>query len=175
VKAHKLVLAAALFIALPVAMAGAGGAGGVGFGAQYFDPGLSNVNHSLTYISGFGYGTSEAPYGRRIGGFGMALFSADGTTAGGVGGMLIGQEFHSGPIIAGLTLYYGVGGVAFYNAGYMVLFGEGDFELGVSLLWMRITAYAGFQAWGNLVPGLPLSNAVVYTPVLGVRMAWGSF
>ncbi len=172
---ERLLLAVLVLAVVPAALASAGGAGGVAFGVQYFDPGLSNADHSLTCITGFGYGTSGVPYGRRIGGFGMAIMAADGTTAGGVGGMLLGREFHSGPIVAGLTLYCGVGGVAFHDAGYMVAFGEGEFELGVTLPWMQVTAYAGFQAWGNLVPGLPLANAVVYTPVLGVRLAWGSF
>ncbi len=173
-KGRKLLLAALLSI-IPASLAAAGGAGGVGFGSQYFDPGASSGDHSLLYISGFGYGRSEAPFGQRIGGFGMALLSTDGRTAGGVGGMLLGQEFRGGPLVAGLTLYYGAGGVAFNNGGYMVLFGEADFELGITLLWTQMTVYAGFQAWGNLVPGAPLSAAVVYTPVLGVRMAWGAF
>jgi hypothetical protein len=170
----KAFLLAALLL-LPAALAAAGGAGGVGFGAQYFDPGLSNSSHSLMYISGFGYGRSEVPFGQRVGGFGMAMLSGDGSTAGGVGGMLFGQEFRSGPIVAGLTVMYGVGGVAYQDGGYMILFGEADFDLGVVLFWTQITAYAGIQAWGNLVPGLPLSAAVVYTPVLGVRLAWGAF
>ena len=168
-------LAVIVAVLVPAGVASAGGAGGVAFGAQYYDPGLSNGNHSFTYITGFGYGTSGVPSGRRFGGFGMAIIAADGTTAGGVGGMLLGHEFHSGPLVAGLTLSYGVGGISYNDAGYLVLFGEGEFELGVTLPWMQLTAYAGFQAWGNLVPGFPLRNAVAYTPVLGVRMAWGSF
>jgi hypothetical protein len=174
VKGRKLFVIALLAV-LPVAAASAGGAGGTGFGAQYFDPGLSNVDHQLLYISGFGYGTSTVPYGRRIGGFGMAILSQDHVGAGGVGGMLMGQEFRSGPIVAGITLFYGLGGMAYEGAGYALLFGEADLELGISLLWMQVTAYAGYQAWGNLVPGFPLRSAVVYTPVLGVRVAWGSF
>jgi hypothetical protein len=171
---RKAFLFASLLL-LPAAFAAAGGAGGVGFGAQYFDPGLSSASHSLMYISGFGYGRSEVPFGERIGGFGMAMLSGDGSTAGGVGGMLLGQEFRSGPIVAGLSILYGFGGVAYQDGGYMILFAEGDFELGVVLLWTQITAYAGIQAWGNLVPGVPLSAAMVYTPVLGVRVAWGAF
>jgi hypothetical protein len=170
-----MIVLAALIGLLPAAMAAAGGAGGVGFGGQYFDPGMSSADRSLTYISGFGYGRTEAPYGRRFGGFGMAVLSEDWRTAGGMGGMLIGQEFRSGPIVAALTLFTGAGGIAFDGHGYAVLFGEVDFELGVAFLWMQITGYAGFQAWGNFVPGYPFSSAVVYTPVLGVRMSWGAF
>ena len=172
---HRKALLLSALLLLPAVLAAAGGAGGVGFGTQYFDPGLSSADHSLMYISGYGYGRSEVPFGQRIGGFGMAMLSSDGSTAGGVGGMLLGQEFRSGPIVAGLTLLYGFGGVAYQGGGYMILFGEADFDLGVVLLWTQITAYAGLQAWGNLVPGLPLSAAVVYTPVLGVRVAWGAF
>jgi hypothetical protein len=171
----KLLLSALLMAMIPASLAVAGGAGGAGFGGQYYDPGLTSANHSLMYISGFGYGRSEAPFGQRIGGFGMAILSGDGTAAGGVGGMLLGQEFRAGPLVAALTLFYGVGGMAYNDSGYMVLFGEADFELGIALLWTQVTAYAGLQAWGNLIPGFPLSSAVVYTPVLGVRVAWGAF
>ncbi len=171
----KVLLAAIVLCAVPVSLAVAGGAGGSGFGVQYYDPGMSSADRSLVYLSGFGYARSERPFGARLGGFGMAILSGDGRTAGGVGGMLIGQEFRSGPLVAALTLFTGVGGMAFDRHGYMVLFGEADVELGFALLWMQVTAYAGLQAWGNLVPGFPLSSAVVYTPVLGIRLAWGAF
>jgi hypothetical protein len=172
---RRFALAVLALALLPAAFAAAGGAGGTGFGAQYFDPGLSSANRGLMYISGFGYGTSEDPFGHRIGGFGMAVLSDDGQTAGGVGGMLVGQEFRSGPLVAGITIFYGVGGMAFDRSGYAVMFGEADLELGVALLFAQVTAYAGYQAWGNLVPGLALRDAVVWTPVLGIRLAWGSF
>ncbi len=173
--AGRALLVAAILAVLPAALASAGGAGGSGFGAQYYDPGLSSSSHSLLFISGYGYGRSEVPFGTRIGGFGMAILSGDRSTAGGVGGMLVGQEFRSGPLVAAITLFYGAGGLAFNHGGYAVLFGEADVELGVVILWTQITAYAGYQAWGNLVPGVPLSSAVMLTPVVGVRVSWGAF
>jgi hypothetical protein len=56
----------------------------------------------------------------------------------------------------------------------MLGFGQVDFELGVRLVpWMQMTAYVGFQGWGNLLPGYLFSQALFYSPVVGVRFGWG--
>jgi hypothetical protein len=47
------VLGALLFALLPARIAAAGGAGGVGFGAQYYDPAMSSSNLGMAYIAGF--------------------------------------------------------------------------------------------------------------------------
>ena len=171
-KSPRRCLAVLLLVVLPACVAMAGGAGGVGYGCQYFDPQLSNQNLGLSYITGYGYGVNR--WGNRIGGFGMAILSGTGTTAGGVGGMLIGQEFRGGPLVAAVTCLGGVGGASYAHRGYMLIFGEADLELGLRVLpWMQVVAYAGYQAWGNAIPGFPFTNAFVYTPVLGVRIGWG--
>ena len=103
----------------------------------------------------------------------MAILSTTGMVDGGVGGMLVGREVRSGPLVSAVTAYLGTGGVSFRSGGYMVVFGELEVEIGVRFMGMQLSPYAGFQAWGNLIPGTPLAEALVYTPVLGVRMAWG--
>jgi hypothetical protein len=164
---------AALLALLPVAAASAGGAGGVGFGAQYYDRSLSSGDLGMAYITGSGYGVDED--GNRVGGFGMALLSGLGVTEGGVGGLLVGHEWSIGPLIAAISLLGGVGGAAAWGGGYMLLFGEAELELGVRVLpWMQIVAYAGYQAWGNLLPGVPFNAARLNSPVYGVRVAFGS-
>ena len=166
------ILASALFL-VPASLAVAGGAGGVGFSGQYFHPSLSNMDLGMSSITGFGYGVG--PDGSRIGGFGTAFFSASSDTAGGVGGMLIGHEWGSGPVVLAFTLWGGVGGGGWSANGYMLAYGAAQAELGIWLLpWMQLTAYVGYEAMGNVVPGVPFSRALLRTPVLGMRIAWGS-
>jgi hypothetical protein len=167
-----LVAVGLLLAASPFAMAG--GAGGCGFAMQNPTLGPANTAIGLSSIMGYGYGVSE--YGERVGGFGAALLSANEETAGGVGGMMFGQELRAGPFVVAFTLWGGVGGAAYRDAGYMLMFGEADAEVGVRLLpWAQITFYAGYQAFGNMVPGVPMSSLFVYSPVVGVRLGWGSF
>ena len=169
---RKIFIVIVLFVAIPACVALAGGAGGVGYGFQYYDPQLSNVDLGLATITGYGYGVNG--WGNRIGGFGMALLSVTGQAAGGVGGMLMGQEWRGGPLMAAVTLLGGVGGAGYARHGYMLLFGEADIELGIRVLpWMQVVAYAGMQAWGNTVPGRPFTSVFVYTPVIGFRLGWG--
>jgi hypothetical protein len=161
-----------LLVAIPAGMAIAGGVGGVGYGLQYYDPQYSSANEGFTYITGYGYRTGWD--GSRFGGFGTALISVDGNDAGGVGGVIVGHEWDAGPLLAALTLWAGVGGGGFGDSGYMLGFGQVDFELGVRLVpWMQVTVYAGFQGWGNLLPDYPFSQALFYSPVVGVRFGWG--
>ncbi len=165
-----VMLAAALFL-VPGALAVAGGAGGVGFFGQYFHSSLSNADAGMSQIIGFGYGVGDD--GSRIGGFGSSFFSSSG--AGGVGGMLIGHEWNAGPVVFALTLWGGVGGGGWAGAGYMLAYGAAQAEIGVWVLpWMQLTAYVGYEALGNVVPGVPFGRALLRTPVLGLRVAWGS-
>jgi hypothetical protein len=173
-KARTFIILAAFLVVIPAGAAFAGGAGGVGYGAQYYDSGLATSDMAMTFITGYGYGVSWD--GARFGGFGSALLSAQGSAAGGVGGIVTGHEWRAGPLVAAVDLWMGLGGMSFNRSGYMVAFGQADFELGVAILpWMQIVAYAGYQALGNLIPGFPFSNAVLYTPVVGMRLAWGGF
>lgn len=171
-KTRNILICAMLFAVVPAALAAAAGAGGVGFGYQYYDPQLSSANLNLAYITGYGYGTDWE--GNRIGGFGTSFISSTGDGAGGVGGVIIGHEWRGGPLIAALTLWTGVGGAGISDRGCMLVFGEADFELGIRVIpWMEIVAYAGYQAWGNLIPGPAFSIVSIYTPVFGVRIGWG--
>jgi hypothetical protein len=38
---------------------------------------------------------------------------------------------------------------------------------------MQIVGYAGYQAIGSVLPGVPFSRALLRTPVVGVRIGWG--
>jgi hypothetical protein len=163
-----------LLVLVPAALCTAGGIGGVGFGYQYFDSELSSANYGMATIMGYGYGTSWD--GSRIGGFGMSLISTDGDMSGGVGGVVFGHEWRASRLLAAFTMFAGVGGVGEGDAGYMIGFGEADFELGFRFFpWMEAVAYVGYQAWGNLIPGPAFGLTAAYTPVFGIRFGWGGF
>jgi hypothetical protein len=172
VKKRLAIAFGVLLAAAPLAMAG--GAGGIGFAMQAARLGLSNADPGMSSIMGYGYGVMGD--GERIGGFGSALLSLNSGSAGGVGGMMIGQELRAGPFVVAVTLWGGVGGAAWNDEGYMLAFGEADAEIGLRLLpWAQITFYAGYQVWGNVVPGVPMSSVYIYSPVMGIRLGWGSF
>lgn len=168
----RVMLAVLLCALVGASIAFAGGAGGVDYGYQYFDSGLSSSNLGMSYITGYGYGVSDD--GSRVGGFGTSLISATGDAAGGVGGMLVGHEWRTGPVVIAFTLWGGLGGASWGGQGYMLAYGAVEAELGVRVLpWMQIVAYAGYQSIGNVVPGAPFSRAALWTPVLGIRIGWG--
>jgi hypothetical protein len=49
-------------------------------------------------------------------------------------------------------------------------------ELGIPInRWFMPSLYAGYQIAGNLAPGKPFEDFLVYTPVIGMRVAWGKF
>jgi hypothetical protein len=101
-------------------------------------------------------------------------------TAGGVGGMVLGQEWKGGPFTAAISLWTGLGGISLHDVpsrrAYGIVFGEAEAEIGIRPVpFMQVVAYAGFQAWGNFVPGLMFRSAVLTTPVFGFRVSWGAF
>jgi hypothetical protein len=168
----KVTLAVLLCSLVPASIAFAGGAGGIGYGYQYFDGRLSSSDMGMSNITGYGYGVLDD--GSRVGGFGMSFISASGDAAGGVGGMLVGHEWRTGPLVAALTLWGGLGGASWAGQGCMLGYGAVEAELGVRVLpWMQIVGYAGYQAIGNFLPGIPFSRALLRTPVLGIRIGWG--
>lgn len=173
---RKITLALAVIMAIvPLSAAFAGGAGGALYGIQYFDPEFSNFSSQTIYMGGFGYGVSRR--GTRTGGFGMAFYSESGLgPTGGVGGLLSGQELKLGPFMGAVDILTGVGGISTETGGYFVLFGEIDAELGFAICdWMQVSVYGGIQGMASVVPGRPLQEMILYTPVIGVRLAWGSF
>jgi hypothetical protein len=174
------IITAALLAALPLASAFAGGAGGLTTGYQYFDPSVASGDYQERFAGGFGYGVTRD--GRRIGGFGLAFYSENdpGRLAGGVGGLITGQEIRLGNVTLAANLWTGIGGlgtrVLGLEPGYLIGFAELNLEAGVAIFrWFQVSAYAGMQVMGNLTPGRPFTQAVYYSPVLGLRTAWGSF
>jgi hypothetical protein len=177
---RKILVLAAAFAVLPLSMAAAGGAGGFTWGQQIFDSQLSNYDVQGNYSGAYGYGVTR--HGQRIGGFAMAVHSSSPNEAldGGFAGIITGQEMHAGPFIAAVNLWIGFGGLsatpAVPTGGSFALFGELDLELGLGFIsWMELTGYAGMQAVTSVAGGRSLFSSVMYTPVLGVRVAWGSF
>lgn len=174
-----MILVAALAV-LPLSMACAGGAGGLTWGQQYFDSQLSNYDFQGTWSGAYGYGVTRR--GQRIGGFAMAVRSSALNEAfeGGFAGLITGQEMHAGPFLMAINLWTGLGGLtadpALPAGRSLALFGELNLELGLGFIsWMEVTGYAGMQAITRVSGGRPLFSNVMYTPVLGVRVAWGSF
>ena len=172
------VMALLAMLVVPVSLGFAyGGAGGLTYGLQYAHPQLTNESIGLHTTGGYGYGTGRD--GRRTGGFGLAIFSETNALMGGVGGSINGHEFVSGPLSLAVNLWTGIGGAKADlrdPGGYLILFGELNAEVGLSLRpWMQLVAFGGMQGIVNLVPGTPLYSAVYYSPVWGFRIAWGAF
>jgi hypothetical protein len=168
----KVLFAVLLVLFVPAVLVLAGGAGGVDYGYQYFDSRLSSSDMGMSYITGYGYGVLDD--GSRVGGFGSSLISAAGDAAGGIGGMLIGHEWRTGPVVAAITLWGGLGGASWAGRGYMLGSVAVQAELGLRVLpWMQIVGYAGYQAIGSVLPGVPFSRALLRTPVIGFRIGWG--
>ncbi|HEY9593036.1 MAG TPA: hypothetical protein VHE79_01070 [Spirochaetia bacterium] len=168
VKTTRAVMAGLVFFLASAALFAAGGAGGMGLGYQGFD---ASGRGTLSTM-GYGYGTSRD--GNRIGGFGMSILSTTGEQDGGVGGILLGHEWREGAGVGAITFLGGAGGVGDNAGGYMILFGEVDLELGLRVTrWMQLTGYVGYQVWGNLIPGPAFTLLTSYSPIVGVRIAWG--
>ncbi|HVO38359.1 MAG TPA: hypothetical protein VMV03_04945 [Spirochaetia bacterium] len=177
----KLVILSAALAAAPLSLAFAGGAGGVTWSNQHAVFGLPTSTLSVSSVGGFGYGVS--PGGTRTGGFGFALYSVPGgdSLSGGVGGFIVGQEGHAGPFTAAVNLWTGLGGVSATMAGVetgaLVLFGEANVELGAAVTpWMQLVLYGGVQGLADVSPGHGIGSQILsYAPVIGMRLAWGSF
>lgn len=170
-----------LALALPLSSAFAAGAGGVAWADQRTVQGLTSGAVSISEVGGFGYGVNGN--GQRTGGFGYALYSPEGTSslAGGVGGVIFGQEGHTGPLTFAVNLWTGLGGLsaglAGAQTGYAILFGEANFELGVNVTpWMQLSAYVGMQGLADINARSGIGTRLAtYSPVVGMRLAWGSF
>jgi hypothetical protein len=177
----RIVVLISLALTLPLVSAFSAGAGGVTWSDQRRVEGFSNATLSISEVGGFGYGVSSG--GQRTGGFGYAMYSPEGTSslAGGVGGVILGQEGHAGPLTFAVNLWTGLGGVSaqFSGAqtGLAILFGEANFELGIAVTpWMQLSAYLGMQGLADISPHSGIGTRLAtYSPVVGMRLSWGSF
>jgi hypothetical protein len=183
----KRILALSLLLGAALATAYAEGGGGFFHGLQTAEyPFLRgypvrNNSFGLMYTGGYGYGVS----GHRItGGFGVGLSDFEGDTgiAGGYGGVINGARGQVGPLNLMITSWTGIGGLRFTEAlsgetaGYLIATEEIDLEIGLAVLpWFMPVLYAGYQIMGNLAPGQPFGDFFSYTPVVGVRFAFGKF
>ena len=143
---------------------------------------VSNNSLDLIYYGGFGYGVSRD--GAIAGGFGFAIMDVSGQSeiAGGFGGFISGIRLIQRPINLSVVSWTGLGGIStgiYPAAGYQGFFAilqEVTLEIGFPVLrWFMPTIYAGYQVAGNLIPGVPFSTFFSYTPVVGLRIQWGSF
>jgi hypothetical protein len=183
----KRILALSLVLGAALAAAHADGGGGFFYGLQTgeypFLKGYPIRNNSLglMYTGGYGYGIS----GHQInGGFGMGLsdFGNETGIAGGYGGVIGGARAKAGPLNFMITSWTGIGGIKFSEAlsgetaSYLIVTEEIDLEIGLAALpWFMPVFYAGYQVMGNVVPGRPFQDFFSYTPVFGVRFAFGKF
>ncbi|AFG37155.1 hypothetical protein [Spirochaeta africana] len=162
------------------------GGGGIFWGEStivpeaVFDGELANTNAQFSYSGGYGYGVNQ--YGQRSGGFGMIIRSTEHSPEelfGVFGGGITGGQIRMGMLTASMNLYMGIGGFGGSmlpeNGGLSVL-GELTGEVGVRVLgWMQISMYGGMQGISRV--GMPhrMADNVVYAPVIGTRLTWGSF
>jgi hypothetical protein len=187
-KTMKIGAAVAALLLLAAAAGFADGAGGVTHGMQYLDleqwcdvdPGWYAADLGLITAGGFGWGANRR--GERVGGFGLALYSDDPSIglAGGVGGLINGQQVSIGPFTAAAVAWTGVGCLTVdapvLAGSWVVAFAEVDLEASWAVLpWLQLTGYAGLQVMGNVTGGRPFDEFLFWTPVVGARIAWGSF
>ena len=185
------ILLAVWVLALPLAAA-ADGAGGMFMGYQTpasriigqsdIASAIPSTELGLVCFGGYGYGVGRDRWVN--GGFGMAFLDSQENSriSGGVGGFISGFRLMRIPIHVALVSWTGVGGL--YTGayaqnpehGYFAVLQEIDLEVGLPLArWFMPTLYLGYQVVGNFVPGMPFQEFFSYTPVAGVRVAWGSF
>jgi len=185
----KLLLVFILIMMITSVWAKGGGAGGTFFGYQmssypFLDESVEILNNSfgLSYFGGFGYGAGSD--GVIHGGFGMAIKDPvyESGITGGFGGVINGVQLITTLVHLNVMSYTGFGGVytgnnaANKDTWFFVILEEVDLELGIPLFsWFMPVVYIGYQIAGNILPGDMLSSFISYTPVMGVRLAWGSF
>jgi len=186
-----LILLVAIFSTATILDASAG-AGGLIFGIQRPDlsPSFlppSGASAGVESIGGFGYALDAE--GFIVGGFGMALLDqgildggtmAEGSYAGGVGGLLVGQRLiGERRFKLDLSARLGVGGLAQYQGdwtGWAVVFAEPYAEATIVLSpWMALSAQLGYRLMGNFAPGLAFDRFFLLSPVLCFAVSWGSF
>ena len=183
----KRILALSIVLGAALSAVHADGGGGFFYGLQTteypFLQGYPVRNNSLglMYTGGYGYGVS----GHEInGGFGVGLsdFQSETGIAGGYGGVIHGARGKVGPVNLMITSWTGIGGIKFTQAesgdslSYLIVTEEIDLEIGLAVLpWFMPVFYAGYQVMGNVAPGRPFSDFFSYTPVIGVRFAFGKF
>jgi hypothetical protein len=172
--------AAVLVVLAGLPLAAAFGAGGVSWGEQYLlpeYPELSNYCTAAQFTSVYGYATTG--FGMRNGVFvlGVRAPGDEVSWEGGFIGGISGQELRVGPFMLAVNLWTGLGGIDRpfdLEDARFALFGQADLELGFRLfrgVWM--VGYAGMQAMADILTWQPVSTAVYYTPVAGLRLSFG--
>lgn len=162
---------------LPLAAAFA--AGGISWGEQYLlpeYPELANYATDTQFTAVYGYATTG--FGMRNGGFVLGLHGPESECdwQGGFIGGISGQELRVGPFLLAVNLWTGIGGVttSIGSDGDFALFGQLDVELGLRIFrGVHLVGYAGMQAIADVLAWDPVSTAVYYTPVAGLRLAFG--
>ena len=173
-------IAAIVTVLAALPLAGAFSAGGFSWGEQYLvpeHPELANYDTQARFSAIYGYGVTG--FGMRNGGFVLGVHSPDDPCGfeGGFIGAISGQELRAGPFTFAVDLWTGIGGMHFAEGsqdGRFALFGQADIEIAFRVFpGMRVAGYAGMQGIADIVAWQPLAAAVYYTPVAGVRVAWG--
>jgi hypothetical protein len=177
---RKIGIMVAALVVLPLGLAFGTGAGGLTWGEQYFDSTFSNYDLQARYSGVYGYSVTRG--GQRIGGFAIGIDPNDqaADVHGGFIGAITGQEMRTGAFSAALNIWTGLGGLSvnpvLRTGGGFALFGEADLELGVSFMkGFQVVVYGGMQGLADVATGRLDWSAIYYTPVFGVRVAWGSF
>jgi hypothetical protein len=193
----RVFLALACALLFTVGAHASGGTGGVFVGTV--EPAWSTsflplpgdrMPFNLEYCGGYGFGVDDE--GVITGGFGLAFLDSDilnpgGSSshiAGGAGGLVVGDRvIGSNTVHLDVAFRLGAGGCYVDYAGtgdnrkgYAIVYVEPYAELGLGLTsWMHLAATAGFQMMGNIGPGSPFSDFLVYSPTLGFSITFGSF
>ncbi len=142
---------------------------------------LESTDMNLHMVGGFGYGI--AGDGRITGGYGYGITSEEGTPgaiSGGFGGIVNGYRMFEGPLHFAVVTYAGIGGIHREAMGespdesWFALSLEIDVEVGLPVFgWFMPVVYAGYQYMGGIFPSETDEVFQSYSPVLGIRLAFG--
>lgn len=164
-----------LLTLLPLTAIFSTGGGGIYYGNYQYRESFSNQNlEDIYYYGGFGYGSNNN--GIRSGGFGMVMFSKDleeSLFKGAYGGVITGREVVNGPIVIALNMWTGFGYSNLENHKSVSAMMELNGEVGFVIFpWFEIELYGGIQLLSAFTD---IVDSAIYTPVIGVRVVWGSF
>ena len=176
---YGVAVVAALISVLPLASAGARGLGGITWGQEVFESSLSDSDLGSRLLGVYGYDVDHS--GRRTGAFALAIYSdaSPPVAQGGFLGCLVGQELRQAGTLMAVNLWAGVGGLTagrgVPSSGSFAGFAELSGEIGVTVMpGLLLTGYAGLQAMSAISSHEAFFSRVMYSPILGVRIAWGS-
>jgi len=141
-------------------------------GAEFTQPLPSKGEAALPAYGGGGFGYGVLEDGTVIRGFGMGVHKP-GYNAG-YGGTMQGWQHRWGPLVGLVTTKFGFGGVISEPLTGFSLLGAAEAQLGLLVLpWFEVGFKAGVMGTATFADDQ--ETHLAWSPVVGLRFAWGAF